>query len=68
MDAMAQEDCYSLNYLYDPPEHSLKGITGSLVLSGGRTVTCVFTGEHVTPELLKLFEGIPIEKAGDLTR
>lgn len=61
INALGQEDCYTLNYLYDPPEELLRGTGSRVVFQGGREVDCVFKGE-ITPELLKLFEGIPIEQ------
>ncbi|MCC8026479.1 MAG: DUF6449 domain-containing protein [Clostridium sp.] len=62
MQGMAQEDCFNLNYLYDSGEDFLRGMSCSVMFQGGRIQDCIFTGENVTPELMKLFKGISIEE------
>lgn len=62
MDAMVQEEYYDFDYLYTPTESPFRKIRGKFILPTGETMNGVVTGERITPEFRKLFQGIPVEE------
>lgn len=65
MKAVSQEESFGLNCLYAPPRKLLNEMYANVELANGRMIDCRFNGKNVTPELLKLFEGIPVEDIGN---